>query len=185
MYISWSPDGMQIAGGLPSYYMMDGRSPLWLWDVKTGSVKLTAEQMDNKQAVTWERGKDGIYSPKLITSHRTNTIAFSPDGQYKLIFDSYDPAGILRLYDTEIRQAVLTLEKGIGMWLCAAYSPDGRWIAVGNDNEIVIWNTQTLKIVRTIPVQTTALAFSPDTEYLAVANGWDIDLWKISDLVTP
>jgi WD40 repeat protein len=63
-----------------------------------------------------------------------------------------------------------------------AYSPDGRWLAVGNEDHIVrIWDAKTAEKLLELESHTKAVravAFSPDGQRLA--SGSDgLRLWRI------
>jgi WD40 repeat protein len=66
--------------------------------------------------------------------------------------------------------------------VCAAFSPDSRWLAVGLDaktDPVQIWDAETVAVVRTFPEErkSKAMAFSPDGHWLAVAGETETVVW--------
>jgi WD40 repeat protein/serine/threonine protein kinase len=51
----------------------------------------------------------------------------------------------------------------------AVFSPDGRFLATGDDTGFKVWNAQTLREIRTVPAQAHQLAFAPDSRTLYAA----------------
>ena len=109
---------------------------------------------------------------------QVKAVTFSPNGQLLAT------AGVeVKLWDVHTRKEIATLEHG--KWvLAAAFSPDGRILATGDEiGRVNIWDVQTQQTVVQLDGDFTAvytLMFSPDGKILAGA-GYEgkIELWKV------
>lgn len=111
-----------------------------------------------------------------------STFAFSPSG-VEVLTAGTDPAA--RLWDVRTGQATQVLELDSFLSGVVAYSPDGRWVAVDNNDytkdQILVFDTATGDRVRTLkPVepQVSALAFTPDGLSL-VSAGQRLQRWNL------
>jgi WD40 repeat protein len=84
-------------------------------------------------------------------------------------------------------QPVRTLTGHTDWVLSVAFSPDGRLLASGSDDETIkLWEVASGSLVRTLTGHThwvRSVAFSPDGRLLASGSYKEIKLWDISDLV--
>ena len=108
--------------------------------------------------------------------------AWSPDGK-QIAFAFQNALVMYRLADGQKR----LLGMGAQAW-SLAYSPDGQWLATGNDaGTIKLWNASDGMVVRVLAGGTeriNSLDFSPDGKLLAAGtwrNGNHIKLWSIAD----
>ncbi len=76
----------------------------------------------------------------------------------------------------------------LGLWgngraLALAWSPDGRWLAVGTTVGVHLHDAGTLALVTTLPVQAPArgLGFSVDGSLLAVASNGGVQVWSMAN----
>lgn len=68
-----------------------------------------------------------------------------------------------------------------------SFSPDGRWLSIGGQNEIRLWNLDAGKIdPRQIPIGGFSIKFSPDSSLLAVrtkTQDAEISVWNLRDFL--
>lgn len=84
-------------------------------------------------------------------------------------------------------EAMATFQGNAGRIFCAAFSPDGKWLALGTGGfDARIWNATTgqeLTILKHHASGISSIAFSPTGDTLAVGS-WDktISLWSLPDV---
>lgn len=124
---------------------------------------------------------DGRHAPVM-------GIAYRPDGRVVasagVTFNSGQPGGVT-YWDAATGAEIGSLaglEKGA---FCVAFSPDGRWLAVGDvAGEVTLWNAETRSLVARFGKHRRpnvfAIAFSPDGQRLA-SGGWDgtVRIWDV------
>jgi WD40 repeat protein/tRNA A-37 threonylcarbamoyl transferase component Bud32 len=97
-------------------------------------------------------------------------ISVSPDGRRLAV------AVFFRLYvkvldwDGKKLTEVRTLEGHSAPVGGVAYSPDGKFLASGSENELKLWNAATLEEVRAVKTPADQLAFAPDGQTLFAAQ---------------
>ncbi|OJD23927.1 hypothetical protein ACJ73_04718 [Blastomyces percursus] len=80
-----------------------------------------------------------------LSNHRINNIAFSPDSRHLAVVLE---DGSLRIIDYLKEQAIDTFMSYYGGMLCVCWSPDGKYILTGGQDDLVsIWSLSERKIV--------------------------------------
>lgn len=140
------------------------------------SVISTPAEVDGDDVTIWALPEGAI---ARLGRGREPDIAFSPDGQYLGIGTSLG----LWMYDLTTLSPTALWETERGMIGCIAFSPNGRWIAASNsDNILKVLNIQNGACL--IQVETdeyiTGLTFSQDNRYLTVAyaSSSTVEVWR-------
>lgn len=147
--LAYSPDSATIlTGGL------DGKARLW--DVETGTVRLTLEHPN----------VDGVSS-----------VAYSPDGT---MVATGNRDWKVRLWDTETGAIIHTLIGHNFNVRKVAFSPDGNTIASLEVATLIIWDVATGTRRHTIE-RTNTFEYSPDRATLATIDvAGDMNIWDLA-----
>lgn len=143
------------------------------------------------------QSKGKIAGGRLIDA---NAVSFSPDGKTLLVFMLDDfpnslgkitkPFRGLEFVDIRTgktkRGVAIQAEPLRSLFTEAAFSPDGKTLAVSEYKSISLWNTQTGKLNGLLVQAATSLAFSPDGKMLASSDSgnnslclWDVRTYKL------
>jgi WD40 repeat protein len=163
--LAFSPDGKTLAGLGGSLRTRD--RVFHVWDVRSGEILADCEQQ-------WY----------------PTSVAFSPDGE-TLAVGAYDG---LHLWSSSSYKQLKVIdapgeEQRPGVGACAAFTPDGRTVAVScpSDSVIRLRDAATGDLVREIPVGREisvgkeffcCLTFSPDGSLLAACNPRVVHVWE-------
>lgn len=158
--VAFSPDGRQLLTGTMRM------TATKLWDIETGEVIRTFDISEMAGA---------------------EAVAFSPDGSRLVV--SGNRYGTAELWDAISWKRVRTLHGHTSRVNSVAFSPDGRWVLTGsNDDTAKLWDTRTghercsIRHDRDV----TSVAFSPDGSKVLTGSGDRVGrIWDFSDLVSP
>jgi WD40 repeat protein len=178
---AFSPDGKRLAAGSCAPVLL-------VWDVATGREEL---RLTDHQSPVWcaafdAEGKRLVSADlsgtvkvrdtagqviKTLEGHTNgvNHLAFSPDGK-RLATASLD--GTCKVWDTDTWQKISDLPASKGKTCEAvAWSRDGKLLAVGDDSEVILWDTERDKELHKLPTSGKGMvAFTPDGRTLLTAR---------------
>lgn len=140
-----------------------------IWEVETGTLVFTTPP-----------------EKKLLT-----TVAFSPDMQY-FITGGYPSEAKIWRFDTKevVKTLPVNADQGLGYGIHAAFSLDGQWLVIGEDNHVAtVYETGTWDKRHTFTRETgrcggcaTWVAFSHDSRFLLMAsNRGPVKQYRLSD----
>lgn len=91
--------------------------------------------------------------------------------------------GVIRVWDSDSGKLLHELRQPNDYIFTIAYSPDGRWLAVGGEHSVSIWSTETRELEHELLGQTGpayCIAFSRDSKFLA-SGGIDLRvvIWDV------
>jgi WD40 repeat protein len=137
--ITFSSDSKRLVG--------EGAERLQVWDAHTGAEVQTVPNIPGGCAC----------------------LCFSPDGRRLAASIWHDRNVKIFDWDGERLGQSATLKGHSGPIGAVVYSPDGKWLASGAENEFTLWDAKSLREIRTVPTPAQELAFAPDSRTLYAA----------------
>jgi WD40 repeat protein len=206
--IAFSPDGRTVATGNGLSQEDSGR--VTLWDAATGRERVTLEGQtdrvyslafspDGKTLATggrvrlWDVNTGKILATLETSAGQEVCVAFSPDGKILVTANGtvIGPGRIrggvspseLKLWDVATGQVRANLKAHHFSATCAAFSHDGRSLAVAStDGSVKLWNVATRQEMLTLQARrgpVLSLAFAPDGTMMATsAEDGTVRLWR-------
>lgn len=103
--------------------------------------------------------------------HDAVAVIFSPDGTLLAVgqrVDDVEPdRGLIEVYNLKTNKKVFSAQQK-SLLLSCAFSPDGKYLAsIGIENDLLLYNTRTGRVVRKVSTLGFPLRFSPDGKTLA------------------
>jgi serine/threonine protein kinase/WD40 repeat protein len=170
--IAWSPDGKRLVTGCSDFN-------IYLWDAENGqrqttlvgpSGRITTLVFNHGGNLVASACFDGfirLWNPdngRLVASHPGGTwqLQFSPDDSHLLGWQQFTRYGSLEVaYSQECR--LLYMRRHGGDVTRPDFSPDGRILAVGNDDQVSFWDASSGKEIGSFQVdRCDAHIFCPD-----------------------
>jgi WD40 repeat protein/tRNA A-37 threonylcarbamoyl transferase component Bud32 len=135
--VAFSPDGKYLAASAIS--ANEKETVVRLWDPTTGK----------------ELGSFHKPNPLIV-----NQVVFSPDSRWVALADRS-----VHVWDVRTSKEVFSLPNHT--FTGAAFSPDGKRLAVGGDGKVMVWDTTTRKPVWDLPRAAPQVVFGPEGKWLA------------------
>lgn len=156
--VSWSPDNRYLAGSGLGIKSNNRQSFLKIWEVSS-----------NKQIF------NTYYAPQ---DYLAQFSIWSPDGKRVATLGDASGVNMWRVFGGTL---LLTYTGTDGPFLCLAWSPDGKYIASGDDNVVRIWDTTTGETIFSYLghqeiVQ--GISWSPQGSYIASTSNDGIHIWR-------
>jgi len=173
--VAFSPDGKSIVTGSTRDNF------LILWDVETGKC-IIGTDFFIKVPVS-------VHSSGTIFFNTVNTLAFSPDGKTfisgaKLFYKATVPQhAALKLWDASNAKLIKTFYIGAPSIYSVSFSPDGKTIISGFDQEVKLWDVESSEVIKTFSGHSKtvrSVAFSPDGQtFISGSSDNTIKLWDV------
>ncbi len=123
------------------------------------------------KALRW-RGVPSIASPVNLLGHAggTSFARFSPTGD---LFATGGADGTVNVWDKALMSARPPHHVRPGSYWDVAFSPDGRTVAVGSQNQLLTIDAikGNIQSVQSLPLPVCTVAYSPDGKYIAGGTG--------------
>jgi WD40 repeat protein len=198
--LAFSPDGYMLASG-------GSDSTIFLWNTvsrqpignpligHTSSVTGLIFSADGKklfsaggnEMIEWDLQSSQRQSIPMKVDDVNIVSAFSLDRKHLATasVNAVNAISTITLWDLTTNQPTdTTLIKSNGLIKALAFSPDGKYLASGGDNEIItIWDVAThqpLGLSINAETMVYCLVFSPDSKTLAVGTYSGITLWDLA-----
>jgi WD40 repeat protein len=202
--VAFSPDGKILASGC-----FDGT--VMLWDVmgrqslgqpfieESKPLQHVVFSLNGRKAAAIKQGKITIWDianrqqpGQTLIDHEgyLSKSTFSPDGNILASFTG-ERVILWDVADNYKRKTQIVLRDFIPeeqfyreTYHCITFSPDGKTLAIGINNTILLWNTvkeEPIGPVLRNPDRGKSITFSPDGRTLAVGGYGVIHLWDVAD----
>jgi len=190
--VAVSPDGLHIAAGFSRkgkirIWEISGGSPVVVLSNDSTGVSSLAWSPDGVSlAVACDRGGTRIWNwrartSEAVDSRRARKVVWDPSGK-RLAIAIWDQDPIVMNLE-EGSSVELNRVRGTRNCSVVDWSPDGRWLAGGDDSGMIeIWDPDTGELIDTylqIENSVSTLRWSPDSQFLGVGDpSGRIQIWE-------
>jgi WD40 repeat protein len=183
LYLTWSPDGEQIAAGTDQNRWGTRAGRMTVFDVATGNQQSAFSDLEAEYRVEWKPSASG-YIPELSEAPTYSEIlTTSADGTAEIRFHGTDN-NFLGVFDSATDSLLCELGRMDYPPTAASFSADGRYIATSSAHSpITLWDRQECRVVMSLSQHSPALAFSPDSSQLATVASWNVQIWDVNRLL--
>ncbi|MCK2244485.1 MULTISPECIES: hypothetical protein [unclassified Crossiella] len=189
--IAFSPDGTTLAstgGGTILWDVRDRAAPTTITTIPGGRASAVFSPDGSTIAAT--DADHGVRLQELralpLVGHRdvVAAVAFAPGGRM-LATGSWDgTARLWEISDPRERRELAIVAGGAGPIRSVQFSPDGRVLAVGQEDAVRLWDLADPRAPRNLavlPESGAAVAFAPDGKLLAVGGPGALSLWAMEE----
>jgi WD40 repeat protein len=176
--VAFAPNGQYLATADNHIQIWDAATtaPVYVLGGSAELIRSMAYHPDGKRLATAGAAlkvRDAATGRELLslgrpTAAHYRSVTFSPDG-HRLASGGDD--GIVRVFDADNGQELLTLKGHEGAVLGVAFSPDGQRLAsASGDRAVRLWSASNGAVIRVLTGHTgrlNSVAFSPGGRYLA------------------
>jgi WD40 repeat protein len=185
--VAWSPDGQQLAIGMPREVQIVGSSQRrYRFDASLVSpvAGLAWNGQSSLLAVTgWAPNVVDVSTDKIrsiVSRGSAGPSAWSPDLESEWL--AFCSEGTLSIWARADRRVVASLERHTARITDVGFSPDGRLLAsLSNDGVLCFWGTGEWRLLHLLTGLRSGLAFHPEKQVLAIAGRHPkaVELWEL------
>jgi WD40 repeat protein len=131
-----------------------------------------------------EEIRDNQYTriSRFFVTGGVTDLEFSPDDMYLAVaHNRKNGENFVSVIEVQSGEVINQITDYTDRVTDVEFSPDGKYLVSSSgswfsDGEIIVWNMEKQRIVKTLPIGAHAIRFSPDGRYLARGGSWDFTI---------